>query len=246
MGERAHNLYALYSQCVYALGNGFSNKLSVFDYNFARIRRIGNIVAGAAADNAVEERHNFVIAVVDGFFPDSVAVAVVLFSYYHVHCDVAELAGHVSGVGSFKGCVRQTFARSVRGDKVFVHAQTFAERRKNRAFDNFAVGLCHQTAGSAELTNLRLISAGSGIHQHVNGIYVLAAKSLLGNAREIFKSFFGYFIGSDVPNIDNLVGTLALCNGTFVVFVFDSLNFRAGLGYDSLLFCGNIHVANTD
>ena len=216
------------------------------DYNFARIGRIGNVVAGAAADDTVEERYDFVVAVVDCFLPDAACVVVVLFGNDYVHGDIAEFTGHITSVCGFQGGIRQTFTRTVRGNEVFVDAQTFTEGRENRAFDNFAVGLCHQTAGSAELANLRLVAARARVHEEVNGVYVLAAAGLDRNLRELFKRLLCDCVGRDVPNIDDLVGAFALGDCTAVVFGFDFLDLRAGLGDNARLFSGNVHVADTD
>ena len=138
--ERAHYLYALYSKRIDFLCHSLGNKLAAMDYDFARVCRIGDVVARAAANYAVKERHYFVVAVVYSLFPDAVCVVVVLFGDDYVHRNVAQLSGHVAGVGRFKGGVGEPLAGAVRGNEIFVHAQSFAEGRQNRAFDNFAVG----------------------------------------------------------------------------------------------------------
>ena len=116
-------------------------------------------------------------------------------------------------------------------DEVLEHRQALAERGQNRALDDFAGGLGHQAAGTAELADLLLVAAGAGVHHDVDGIDLGLA--LVG--LELGEDLLGDLVGGAGPDIDDLVVALALGDDALVELGLDLGDLLAGIVDDVLL-----------
>ena len=127
-------------------------------------------------------------------------------------------------------------------NEVFEDRETLTERRENRAFDDFAGGLGHQTAGAAKLSDLLFVTSRAGVHHDVDRVYLgLAFVGL-----ELREDFFRDLIGGGGPDIDDLVVTLTVGDRALVELGFDLGDLFAGVGDDRFLRLWDDHVIDTD
>ena len=136
-------------------------------------------------------------------------------------------------------------------NKVLQNVQTFAEVRRNRRFDNGAVGLGHQAAHTGNLTNLRCGTTGTGVGHHVNRVErflrglvaVTVDDGLIG---EFLHHDLADFVGRTAPDIDHLVVAFALRHKTGGVLLFDRLHFVFGSRHERGLLLRDGHIADAD
>src|SRR6478609_4760135 len=159
-----------------------------------------------------------------------------------VHGHVAKLAGHVTGVGRLEGGVGETLAGAVRGDEVLEHREALAERGQNRALDDFAGGLGHEAAETAQLANLLFVTAGTGVHHDVHRVNLGLAVVVLELAEHRFRDA----VGGAGPDVDDLVVALAGGDDALLVLGLDLVDLLARVGHDLLLVLGDDHVVDTD
>ena len=195
----------------------FVNHLVGVDEDFLQVGRIDDVVAGDAADDALAELDDFVLALVNGLDPDAVAGAAILHADDDVLGDVHQFAGHVAGVGGFEGGVGQALAGAVGGDEIFQDGEALAEVGENGLFDDVAAGFGHEAAHAGELADLLAVAAGAGIHHERDGVvFELAMVVLQGVQHDV-----GDLVGATGPDINDLVVTLAGGDDAFAVLLFD-------------------------
>ncbi len=241
-GERRHDLDALDADVVDLGGDLLGDELAGADDDLGRIERVEDVVAGAAADDALAQADDLVVALDDRLLPDAVAGAAVVLGDDDVHGHVAELAGEVAGVGGLEGGVGEALAGAVGRDEVLEHRQALAERGQDRALDDFAGGLGHEAAGAAQLADLLLVAAGAGVHHDVDRVdLVLAVVGL-----ELGEDLLGDLVGGAGPDVDDLVVALAVGDDALVELGLDLGDLLARLGDDVLLRLRDDHVVDPD
>ena len=124
---------------------------------------------------------------------------------------VDQAAGQVARFCSTQGGIGQAFARAVTTDKVFQHAQAFAEVAANRHVDDSSRWAGHQPAHTGKLADL--LELGFGRARPGDGE---------DRAIRIKRGFhhLGDVFGSVVPGIDCLLVLLVLGNQTVTILLF--------------------------
>src|SRR5437762_14306875 len=102
-------------------------------------------------------------------------------------------------------------------NEVFEHSYTFAKIGSDRALDNFAARLCHQTTHPGKLTHLLAIAARPGINHQVNRIQFLAPVVVFEGA----EHDVGNFVPGVRPDVDDLIEALAIGNTAFATLLLD-------------------------
>ena len=161
---------------------------------------------------------------------DAVHSAAVVFADNNVLHNVDKAAGKVTGVGRFKSRIGQTLTSTVGGGEVLQHREAFAERRRNRRFNDFTRGLGHQAAHASQLTHLVLVTTSTRIGHHIDRVEALVFLLLAGLG--IGKHVVGYFLDHlrrDVlcglgPHVDHLVVLFSTGDDTVAVLMFDVVN----------------------
>ena len=182
------------------------------------------------ANDALGQRGFDVAAVLEVGQFDAVHSAAVVFADYNVLHNVNEAAGKVTRVGCFKSRIGQTLTSTVGGGEVLQHREAFAERRRDRRFNDFTRGLGHQTAHAGQLTHLVLVTTSARIGHHKDRVEALVFFLLAGFG--VGKHVVGYFLDHlrrDVlrglgPHIDHLVVLFSTGDDTVAVLMFDVVN----------------------
>src|SRR5262249_8039964 len=94
--EHGTNLDPLDAGVVDGASLEFINLVIRLRENIFRIARLVNVVAGAAADQAIAELHDFVFTFVNRLHPDAVGGAAIVFTNDHVLRHIDQLAGHIT------------------------------------------------------------------------------------------------------------------------------------------------------
>ena len=84
--------------------------------------------------------------------------------------DVDETARQVAGVGRAKRRVGEALAGAVGGDEVLEHRQALAEGGLDRAGDHLAARVGHEALHAGDLAHLLRVTAGAGVHHHVERV----------------------------------------------------------------------------
>ena len=127
-------------------------------------------------------------------------------------------------------------------DEVFQNGETFAERGKDRTFDNFTRWFGHQTTSSTKLADLLFVTTSTGIHHQVNRIHgILTTVGL-----EFVEHCLSDVVGASSPDIDDLVITFTLGDNALLVLTFDFINLLTRSFHDGCLGRWDDHIINTD
>ena len=254
-GERRHDLHALDADVLDLgrdlLGDELAGALaaisSVISSPEPTIVSLGlsgflTFVARAAADDALLQADDLVVALVDRLLPDAVAGAAVLLGDDDVHGHVAQLARQVAGVRRLEGGVGEALAGAVGGDEVLEDREALAERGEDGALDDLAGGLGHEAARAAQLADLLLVAAGAGVHHDVDRVDLGLA--LVG--LELGEDLLGDAVRGVGPDVDHLVVALAVGDDALVELGLDLGDLAAGVGDDLLLRLRDDHVVDPD
>ena len=98
--------------------------------------RVNDIVHRHAAHNALAQRRDNVVLVLDLAAHQSTQGATVLLGDDHVVGHVDETACEITGIGGLQSGVGKTLAGTVRRDEVLQHRQTLLEVSKDGVLDN--------------------------------------------------------------------------------------------------------------
>src|SRR6185503_11601528 len=152
-------------------------------------------------------------------------------------------AGQIAGIGGLESRVGHCFTRTVRGNEVLQHVQTFAEVGRDGRFDDFAGWPGHQATHTGELADLLFRTARAGVGHDVNRVEITAGTVVLLHGLE---HFFRDALRDLGPDFDDFVVLFAAGDGTFLV-LFLHLNDRLLRFIDKTgLFAGDDHIVNTD
>ena len=116
--------------------------------------------------------------------------------------------------------VGEALTGTVRGDEVFEYREAFAEVRLDRAVDDLALRVGHETAHARKLANLLDVTTGTGERHHVDGVELV---EVLGHG--LADLFVGF-----VPDVDDLLVALLLAHEAHLVVLVDSRNLLVGGG----------------
>ena len=205
-------------------------------------QRVDHVVQGHTSEDAVVQRLHDVVVALDGRSGQTAQRAAVLLVDDDVLCDVDQTTGQITGVGRLQGGIGQTLAGTVRGDEVLQHRKSLLEVREDRvlddllaAFDTRLLRLGHQTAHTAQLTDLLLRTAGSGVEHHVDRVETVVVLD------QRVDHGFGQFRVDVRPDVDDLVVTLVVGDQTHVVVLHDGIRPVVSLLHEFLLLLGDDH-----
>src|SRR5262249_18953126 len=156
----------------------------------------------------------------------------------HVLRRIHQFAGEITGVSSLQRRIRETLPRAVSGNEILKDAQAFAEIRCNRALDDFAAWLGHQTAHTGKLAHLLAVTARAGINHQVDWVILLPILVLL----QFAEHHVGNLIAPVRPDIDDLVVTLAVGNDAATVLLVHLLDLLISVVQLGLFAFWNDHV----
>ena len=99
---------------------------------------VPDLIQGGTSEHSGTQRNQRFVAFFHRLDFDAVHRIAVLHGDDHVLRNVDQLTRQIARVSRLQGGIGQTFTRAVRGDEVLQHAQTFAERRRDRALNDLA------------------------------------------------------------------------------------------------------------
>ena len=115
--------------------------------------------------------------------------------------DVDEATGQVARVGGAQGGVGQTLARAVGGDEVLEDGHALAEVAPHGDVDDAAGRVGHQAAHAAQLTDVALVTAGTGARSSSSPSRVGSSDSIIAVAD---------LLGGVLPDVDDALVALVL------------------------------------
>ncbi len=143
--------------------------------------------------------------------PDATRALAVVLAHDELLRDVDETTGQVAGVGGTERGVGETLAGTVRRDEVLEDRQALTEVRLDRARDDLATRVGHETAHAGDLAHLHDVSAGTRADHHVDGVELLASQLGLHG--------FAHLVGGVGPDLDLLLAPLVVGDDAAVVLL---------------------------
>ena len=212
---------------------------------------VQDFLGRATTQHAVAQGFDDLAAFDDGAHDVTRLRAAIEFGHHQVLGYIDQTAGQVTRVRGLERRIGQTFTRTVGGDEVLQHVQTFAEVGGNRCLDDGAVGLGHQTAHTGHLADLGGGAACTGVGHHVDGveglllhlIAVAVGDHLFG---ELGHHHLGDFVARLAPDVDHLVVTLTGSHQTGDILLLDLFDFFLGAADDLVLLLGHQHVVDAN
>ena len=160
---------------------------------------------------------------------------------------IDQTACQITGVRGFQRRIRQTLTGPVGRVEIFKNVQTFFEVRDDRAFDDLARRLGHQTAHRSQLLHLGGRPTRTGMAHHIDRVDRLITAAVLflhrGNA---FHHFISQTIRALRPRINDLVVFLALRDQTVIELLFIFFRQRHGFSHNRGLVFRHHHVVLTE
>src|SRR5438477_1613078 len=135
----------------------------------------------------------------------------VLLADDHVLRDVDETPRQVARVGGAERRVGEALTGTVRRDEVLEHRQALHEVRLDRALDDLALRIRHQSAHAGELTELRERSAGARVGHHEERVQLV----------EVLEHRLGDRVGRLRPNVHDRLVPLGLGDEPVLVRLLD-------------------------
>ena len=224
-------------------GLGLIDEVASLDDDLTR-GRMGHVVGGHAAENAVANGDKDFAGIDDGAELDALIGAAIVLGYDAVLRHVDEAPGEITGVRGLERRVGKALARAVRRVEVFENRQPLLEVGDDRRLDDLAGRLGHEAAHAGELAHLLLGTARAGVRHHVDRVdRLLAARRLIVlNGRDAVHHLLGDAVGAFRPGIDDLVVFLHLRDQAVIILLLVVENERLGVGDDLLLRLGDEHV----
>ena len=242
-GQHRADAYFLHARHLEPLDLRLFKQCPSLDEKFVA-RRIAHVFSrGAAEDTALQRGHDLA-GIDDSAHLDATRGAAVLIGDDAVLRHVDQAAGQITGICGLERRVGEAFARAVRRVEVLEHREPFLEVGDDRAFDDLAGGLSHQSAHAGKLTHLRRRTAGAGMRHHENRIDLRLGALLrrrLGGG-DFLHHCFGDFLGALGPGVDDLVVLLALGDQTVIVLLLELFDRFARFLNDRTLGAGHHHV----
>jgi len=204
--------------------------------------RILDGFAADAPDDAGGQADDFFVTLVDGADNDTVDRTAIFGSDDDILGCVNELTGEVTGIGGFERRVGKSLTGTVGRDEVLEHGESLAEVRKNRALDDLAGRLGHQTSHAGKLLDLGTVASGTGIDHHEDRIGLRTTLIVLQGAEEGVGQLFSRVC----PDILHLVLALTVGDDTAAVLLLNFRDLLLGTLHESGLLLRNDHVIDTD
>ena len=196
--------------------------------------RVDDVVDGAATEDALIERCDDVLSLLDLTTDNTAERAAVLLGNDHIGGDIDETTGQVTGVGGLECRIGESLAGTVGGDEVVEYGETLLEVGQDRILHRLSAlttadRLGHQTTDTGELLDLIGRSTCTGVHHHVDGIEAVLV--LL----ELLHEHLGDLVIDVGPDVDDLIVTLVVGDDTEIEVIHDLLDLAEAIGDDLLL-----------
>ena len=196
--------------------------------------RVDDVVDGAATEDALIERCDDVLSLLDLTTDDTAERTAVLLGDDHIGGDIDETTGQVTGVGGLECRIGESLAGTVGGDEVVEYGETLLEVGQDRILHRLSAlttadRLGHQTTDTGELLDLIGRSTCTGVHHHVDGIEAVLV--LL----ELLHEHLGDLVIDVGPDVDDLIVTLVVGDDTEIEVIHDLLDLAEAIGDDLLL-----------
>ena len=156
---------------------------------------------------------------------DVVLRLAVLLADDHVLGDVDETPRQVARVGRSERRIGETLARAVGRDEVLEHRQALHEVGLDRALDDLALRVGHETTHPGELADLLEGATCSRVGHHVDRVQLL----------EVLLHRVGDGVGGLGPDLDDALVALLLGDEAALVLLLDAGDLLLVLGEDLLL-----------
>ena len=167
---------------------------------------------------------------------ESTLGATVVFANDDVLRHVHQTTREVAGVGGTQRRVREALASTVGGDEVLENRQALAVVRLDRARNDLALRVRHESTHTGDLTHLHPVTASTRADHRLHGVVL----------REGLAHLDVHLVGGTRPDLDELLATLRVGDQTVVVLVLHLRGLRLVAVEDLLLVRGSHHVADGD
>ena len=128
-------------------------------------------------------------------------------------------------------------------NEVLENREAFAEGCGNRAFDDVAGRVRHESAHAGELTDLELGATGLGVDHHEHRVELRRLRILLGDvAVDRLVEILADLLRGRRPDVDHLVVAFAVGDDTLLELGLDLLGLLTGLRDDVILVRRTDHV----
>ena len=203
-----------------------------------------HVLGHGAAEDAAAERGLDHAGVDHGTRLDAGGRSAVLRGDDAVLRHVDQPARKVAGVRRLERGVGEALAGAVRRVEVLEHGQPLLEVGDDRAFDDLARRLRHQSAHAGELPHLILRAAGARMRHHVDRVDRRVAISArhFAHRRDLLHHLVGDLLGGLRPGVDHLVVLLALGDQAVVELLLVLLHQVARVGHHLPLRARHDHV----
>ena len=215
------------------IGISFSNQVAFCIQHTASQGAAHNAVANlvlAGAQNSLAQT----VALLNKVHANYVAI---VLAHDYILRNVYKTTSQITGVSSTQCGIGQAFAGTMGGNEVFQNGQAFTEVRFNRTVDNTARGVGHQATHTGQLTNLLLVTTGTGISHHSHGVELIHG----GLHQNI-----GNLIGSFFPQGANLLMTFLIAHQATTEHTLCLINLFFGCIQDILLSSRNLNIGGSN
>ena len=234
-GQHRTDFHRLQRRFLDGLGDRLGDLLACLADHLAR-QRMDHVVQSHTAQNTVVEGLHHVVVALDGRSRQAAQRAAILLVDDDILRHVHQTTRQITGVGRLQGGVGETLTGTVGRDEVLEHRKSLLEVREDRVLDDLLTALDarllrlgHQTAHTAQLTDLLLRTTGSGVEHHVYRVetVVVLDQRFDHGLRQL---------GVDIrPDVDDLVVTLVVGDQTHVVVLHDGVRTFVALLHELLL-----------
>src|SRR6516225_7921852 len=129
----------------------------------------------------------------------------------HVLRHVHQTTGQIPGVGGTQSRVRQALSRTVGVDEVLQHRQALAERRLDRARDEFTLRVGHQTLHAGQRPGLGEVTRGTRVDDRDDGVV----------AGVVLPQRLTHLIGGFLPDLHQRLVALVVVQSATLELLFD-------------------------
>ena len=197
---------------------------------------VDHIAHSEAADQALAEALDLLLALVDLRHPQAVGGAAVDLAHDDILRDIDHAAGQVTGVSGTQSGIGQTLTGATGRNEIFQNIQTFTVVGTNGHLDGVTGGVCQQAAHTGQLLDLVHRTTSTGVCHHEDLV-------VLG---QVCRQSLGDLIGGSLPDVDGLGVALVLGDQAAVEQLADLRDLLVGVGDQLVLLGRDDSVTDSD
>ena len=152
-GNRRAHQHFIDTHAFNTLNPGFVNHGTGRHEDLIRVRT-HDIARYDTTEDSIAQRFDNVTALNNRRHFQAFIGATISVSHEQILSHVYQATSQITRVSGFQSGIGQTFPRTVSGNKVLTHVETFTEVSGNRRLNDRAIWLGHQAAHTRQLTNL--------------------------------------------------------------------------------------------